>query len=408
MAAYEEEDVTVIQIMDDDKLSEKETYLNYLTPDLNYIYGYEKKYNKKNFYLAGYPENRNERSISSGRITQVIDYKFYHTLDTREGSSGSPIVNFHLNVIGIHSCGFESLGENGGTFIGKILDNLKTSSYFAKNNMNIHNNDNNLNNNTFLSSDRAKIIPKIILDNKKENFIIGKIYINEELVQEEVKIINSNEKNKKELEKNCIIEIDGRKIPFSDDYVFNKTGEHTIKYSFKNYFTNTFALFSNCSYLTSLDFSNFDSTNITDMSRKSNGNGSLTSTDLTNCYTKNITDMSQLFSGCKSLISLDLSNFDTKYVTDMSKMFFECKSLISLDLSNFYTKYVTDMSEMFRGCKSLISLDLSNFITTKDTKMKFIFADCKSLKRLSQIKFNKEKNKRLNEFITLHITLFNK
>ena len=29
MAAYEEEDVTLIQIMDDDKLSEKETYLNY-------------------------------------------------------------------------------------------------------------------------------------------------------------------------------------------------------------------------------------------------------------------------------------------------------------------------------------------------------------------------------------------
>ena len=34
-----------------------------------------------------------------------------------------------------------------------------------------------------------------------------------------------------------------------------------------------------------------------------------------------ITNMSEMFMWCKTLISVDFSQWDTKYVTDMSKMF---------------------------------------------------------------------------------------
>ena len=61
--------------------------------------------------------------------------------------------------------------------------------------------------------------------------------------------------------------------------------------------------------------------------------------------------MNSMFSGCSSLISLDLSNFNTINVTNMKGMFNECSSLISLDLSNFNTINVIDMFIMFHGIK---------------------------------------------------------
>ena len=56
-----------------------------------------------------------------------------------------------------------------------------------------------------------------------------------------------------------------------------------------------------------------------------------------------------MFPHC-SLTSLDLSNFDTSNVTDMSSMFYGCLNLKSLDLSSFDTSNVTNMSYMFYIC----------------------------------------------------------
>ena len=45
----------------------------------------------------------------------------------------------------------------------------------------------------------------------------------------------------------------------------------------------------------------------------------------------NITDMSNMFSNCSSLTSLNLSNFNTNNVNNMSEMFSDCSSLTSLN-----------------------------------------------------------------------------
>ena len=44
--------------------------------------------------------------------------------------------------------------------------------------------------------------------------------------------------------------------------------------------------------------------------------------------------MSYMFAVCSSLNSIDLSNFNTNNVTDMSDMFHGCSSLNSINLSN--------------------------------------------------------------------------
>ena len=58
-----DEDVTLIEIIKDDSISEDK----YLTPDLNYEYGYN-KYINKDYYLPGYPSNYKVRCIASGML----------------------------------------------------------------------------------------------------------------------------------------------------------------------------------------------------------------------------------------------------------------------------------------------------------------------------------------------------
>ena len=258
---------------------------------------------------------------------------------------------------------------------------------------------------------------------KYYNYIFAEIYIDEKNVNKEVRIINSYEEyiraysNNKNLEmelmneekiKNCEIIIDDDLlIPFNYFYKFNKEGKHNLKYSFRYYLTKINFLFSNCSSLTNLDLSNFNTKNVKDMSGMFEGCTSLTKIDLSNFNTQNVQHMLGMFMGCSSLINLNLANFDTQNVQDMSGMFMGCSSLINLNLSNFNTQNVKNMTSMFEGCSSLTNLNLSNFIIIQNdfifpipyynsaikmilyfpqyilsaTNMKFMFRYCSSLRR---------------------------
>ena len=142
------------------------------------------------------------------------------------------------------------------------------------------------------------------------------------------------------------------------------------------------------SYLTTVDLSNFDTSNYTDMSNMFYNCSSLTSLDLSNFNTSKVTNMSNMFQYCSSITSLDLSSFNTTNVQYMNLMFSECSSLTSLNLSNFNTGKVTNMYSMFSSCSSLTSLNLSNFNTGKVTNMYNMFYSCPSLTSLNLSNFN--------------------
>ena len=92
-----------------------------------------------------------------------------------------------------------------------------------------------------------------------------------------------------------------------------------------------------------------------------------------------VTDMSSVFQFCENLTTLDVSNFDTSNVTDMNYMFYSCGNLTTLDLSNFNTSNVTNMFYMFYSCGKLTTLDLSSFNTSKVFSMSNMFGYCGSL-----------------------------
>ena len=141
--------------------------------------------------------------------------------------------------------------------------------------------------------------------------------------------------------------------------------------------------------LISINFNNnFNTSNVTNMSRMFYGCRSLTSLDLSSFNTSNVTDMSDMFDSCYSLTSLDLNNFNTVKATIMNYMFYNCLLLTSLDISGFNTANVTNMSGMFDSCSSLTNLDLSSFNTSNVTDMSYMFSDCTSLINLDLSSFN--------------------
>lgn len=115
-------------------------------------------------------------------------------------------------------------------------------------------------------------------------------------------------------------------------------------------------MFDNCQS-SSVDLSNFDTTNVTNMAYMFRGS-KFTSLDLSNFYTSKVTNMTYMFQGNSSILtSLDLSNFDTKNVTNMASMFGNVTRVAILDISNFDFSNIESYTEIFykTGTLSLAS-----------------------------------------------------
>ena len=80
--------------------------------------------------------------------------------------------------------------------------------------------------------------------------------------------------------------------------------------------------------------------------------------------------MSGMFQACYMIEYLDLSNFNTSNVTNMSLMFGGCYKLKEIKrINNFITSKVNNISSMFQECNELDYLDLSNFNTSNVNDM---------------------------------------
>ena len=133
--------------------------------------------------------------------------------------------------------------------------------------------------------------------------------------------------------------------------------------------------FAHCSNLTSINFSNLNVSNVTNISYMFSDCSSLSSINLSSWNVVNVTNMCRVFQSCSSLSSINLSSWNVGNVTDMNGMFFDCSSLTSVgNLSSWNTSNVIDMSSMFYNCLSLTTLDVSNFDTSNVTDMAFMFA----------------------------------
>ena len=184
---------------------------------------------------------------------------------------------------------------------------------------------------------------------------------------------------------------------FDTSSVIDMTGmfygcSQLISLALSNFITSSVTsmchMFRECNELISLDLSNFNTSSVTKMGAMFYNCIKLNSLDISNFNTSSVTFMNSMFEGCSVLISLDISNFNTSSVINMGYMFKKCKQITFLELSNFDTSSVTTMNSMFFDCNQLISLDLSNFNTSKVTTMGSMFRECNKLISLDISTFN--------------------
>ena len=182
----------------------------------------------------------------------------------------------------------------------------------------------------------------------------------------------------------------------SSEMFFSKYGEQKIKnildLDLSNFdtsqVTNMSSMFRDMSNLTTLNLSNFDTSQVTNMDSMLASVSNLTTIDLSSFDTSKVTDISAMFYDLSNLITLNLSNFDTSRVTNMQDMFYGMRNLTTIDLSSFDTSKVTRMRAMFYGMRNLTTLNLSSFDTSKVTDMSLMFYNMSSLTTLNLSNFD--------------------
>ena len=152
----------------------------------------------------------------------------------------------------------------------------------------------------------------------------------------------------------------------SDKYVYNLVNQTNIITMRWNYqVTTCYEMFYELKNITSIDLSNFDTSNVESFCGMFYSCTSLKSINLNNMNTSSAKIMGWMFIGCSGLETLNLSSFNTSKVKTMNSMFYDCASLKSLDLSNFETPELEDTSGMFGSCSSLVLLNIINFNTSE-------------------------------------------
>ena len=304
----------------------------------------ENTYKDEPIYILHYP-NSGKASISYGTgIEKINEYDIKHLCNTQPGSSGGPILSRLTNkIIGIHKGYINKKNDryNIGTFLKFPLNELNKTNY--KNNIK-----SSLNN------------PLNNLDTNKSGIII-EIKIEENDIDKDIYFLDGNfHDNLKELNKdNTELYINGDKKEYNKYFIPEIEGIYTILLIFNISITDCSHMFDSCNRIIHIDFSNFDTTNVTNMSNMFDGCYLLRSlTGISKWNTANVTNMSDMFTCCYSLKSLpDISKWNTKNVNNMSSMFYNCESLKSLpDISKWNIKKVTNKEGMFFDCLSLESI----------------------------------------------------
>lgn len=79
----------------------------------------------------------------------------------------------------------------------------------------------------------------------------------------------------------------------------------------------------------------------------------------------------------EKILSVDFSNFDSSLIEDISSMFYGCSSIEEIDFTTFKTSgKISDISNTFNKCQNLKSIDLSQLNITSVTNMNNIFKNC--------------------------------
>lgn len=137
------------------------------------------------------------------------------------------------------------------------------------------------------------------------------------------------------------------------DTSYNATLDSTVNYDNKTWnVTSMYGMFYENHSLTSIDFSNVDTSKVTNM-EKMFYDCSATTFNLLNVDTSNVMYMNHMFNRSRA-VSLDLLNFDFSKVRVLNGMFQQCFNLVIIQFPLLDLSEVTESSSyLFYGCNKL-------------------------------------------------------
>jgi surface protein len=109
---------------------------------------------------------------------------------------------------------------------------------------------------------------------------------------------------------------------------------------------------------------------------------SLQEVDLSNWNTSNVTNLSNMFSGCWGIEKVNVQNFNVSKVTTIASMFSACYSLGEIDISSWNLALCTNASNVFQNCYSLRKLESCNFSASTTSHASFAL-NCYTLQKVS-------------------------
>ena len=145
-------------------------------------------------------------------------------------------------------------------------------------------------------------------------------------------------------------------------------------------------MFSSCSALTSLDLSNWNTSSVRNLEGMFQGCNHLsTITGISKWKTPNLggsfnDKLKNMFKDCSALTSLDLSGWNTSDVSQMDYMFSGCSNLVTLNLGGWDTSEAEEMDGMFENCSALTTIYVGNGWSVYNVSaFNTLFANCTSL-----------------------------
>lgn len=151
---------------------------------------------------------------------------------------------------------------------------------------------------------------------------------------------------------------------------------------------STESLFEGCVELTTINWASFDTSNVTSMVEMFYRCRALKTLDLSKLNTSKVTNMNRMFADCWELAELDITGFDMTKVGNVTNMFYSCKALTAIDLSPLASMAATDVTGLLSGCASLQAVDLSPLSGIALTGVRSLFAGCSGLKTIDVSQLN--------------------
>lgn len=135
---------------------------------------------------------------------------------------------------------------------------------------------------------------------------------------------------------------------------------------------NCTGLFRNFKALKAIEWSAFNSDNVTNMTRTFAQSGFET-LNLSNFKGDKVTTLNYAFENCMSLTEVNMRNFSAENLTDMSLAFTGCTALGKINLESAHTNKVTNFRGCFMYCRELNELKLGGNFSAGAT------ADCNNM-----------------------------